>query len=52
MEEVDNKLTYLKLEKNSAELAFKIKIIVLTLQRVREGMSPYILIDGRPQTNN
>ena len=49
---MENKLTDLKLEKNGADLAFKIKIIVLTLQRVREGMSPYILIDGRPQTNN
>ena len=34
VEEVENKLTDLKLEKNGAELAFKIKIIFLTLQPV------------------
>ena len=34
VEEVDTKLTDLKLGKNSAELALKIKIIVLTLQHV------------------
>ena len=51
VEEVEKKLTDLKLEKNCAELAFKIKIIVLTLQRVREIMLPYILISGLPQTN-
>ena len=52
VEEVENKLTDIKLDKNSAELAFKMKIIVLTLQSVPEVMSPYILIDGRPQINN
>ena len=51
VEEVDNKLTYLKPEKNGAELSFGVKIIVLTLQRVWEDMLPYILIYGRPQTN-
>ena len=49
---VENKLNDLKLEKNGAELAFEIKIIVLNLQRVQEDMSPYILISRRPQTNN
>ena len=49
---VENKLTDLKLEKNGAELAFEIKIIVLTLQLFREGMLTYIIICGRPQTNN
>ena len=52
VEEVENKLTDLKIEKNGAELAFEIKIIVLTLQFVWEGISPYILISGRLQTNN
>ena len=52
LEEVNNKLTDIKLEKNGADLAFKIKIIVLTLQHVRESMSPYIIIAGSPQTNN
>ena len=52
VEKVENKPTDLKLEKNDAELAFEIKIIVLTLQRVQEGMPPYILIYGIPQTNN
>ena len=52
VEEVDNKLTYLKPEKNGAEFVFGVKIIVLTLQRVLEGMSPYIVISGHPQTNN
>ena len=51
VEEVEYKLTDLKLEKKCAELAFKIKIIVLDLQHVQEGMLPYILIDRHPQTN-
>ena len=49
---MDSKLTYLKPEKNGAEFVFGVKIIVLTLQRVLEGMSPYIVISGHPQTNN
>ena len=49
VEEVDKKLTDIKLEKNGAELALKIKIIVMTLKRVRGGMSPYILIVGCTQ---
>ena len=49
---VENKLNDLKLEKNGAELSFEIKIIVMTLQPVQEVMSPFILIAGRPQTNN
>ena len=43
-------MTDIKLDKNGAELAFEIKIIVLALQLVQEGMSPYILIAGHPQT--
>ena len=34
MDDAENKLTDLKLEKNGAELAFKIKVIVLTLQHI------------------
>ena len=47
---MENKLTYIKLEKNGAEFAFEIKIIVLILQRAREVMPPYIIINRRPQT--
>ena len=49
---MENKLTDLKIEKNGAELAFEIKIIVLTLQFVWEGIPPYIPIAGRLQKNN
>ena len=51
VEEVYNKLTDIKLEKNGAGLAFEIKIIIFTLQRVWEDMLPYILVAGRPQKN-
>ena len=52
MDEVENKLTNIKLEKNGAELVLEITTIVLNLQRVWESMSLYIIIYGRPQTNN
>ena len=38
--------------KHAAVLADEVKVCVLTYQCVARGMSPYLVLVGRPQTNN
>ena len=38
--------------KHATALADEVKVCVLTYQCVARGMSPYLVLVGRPQTNN
>ena len=51
-EHLQDTLDEMRSTKMKQHLAYEVKIAVITLQRVKAGLSPYIVIAGRPQTNN
>ena len=51
-EHLQDTLDKMRSTKMKQHLAYEVKIAVITLQRVKARLSPYIFIAGRPQANN